>query len=196
MRLLLIATRTCLLAALVLVPGPARAQLSSTQAPETFIATAQVAAVDAGLTATVTIHIEKYSPETDLKAMQEALRTGGYDGFLPVLRKAPEVGYIELNKRRVATRWARQLKTEKGRTISVVADAPLFFLGGGNPDAKPRAGYELTIITLDVDAIGLGSGSMAAAARVRPGGPTGVQVDDYGEKPVPLKTVRKAYRQP
>ena len=47
---------------------------------------------------------------------------------------------------------------------------------------------------MDVDAIGLGSGSMAAAARVIPGGVTGVKVDDYSDTPIILATVRKAIR--
>jgi hypothetical protein len=91
-------------------------------------------------------------------------------------------------------RWTRQQPTEKGRTISVVTDAPLFFVGGGNVDAKPREGFEVAVILLNVDSIGLGTGSLAPAARVKPGGPTGVQIDDYAEAPVKLVTVRKSYR--
>jgi Xaa-Pro aminopeptidase len=40
-----------------------------------------------------------------------------------------------------------------------------------------------------VDDVGLGNGQMAAAARVRPGGESGVQVDDYADKPIKLATV-------
>jgi len=83
--------------------------------------------------------------------------------------------------------------TEKGRTISIVTDAPMFFVGGGNVDAKPRAGFDVAIIQLNVDSIGLGTGSFAPAARVKPGGPTGVEVDDYAEMPVKLVTVRKSF---
>ena len=184
----------CLAIALWLTPNVVLGQISSTKPPETFSANAQVLGQDAGSSAMVTIHIERYSDERDRKAMQEALRIGGYPGFLPVLRKAPEVGYVEVNGRKVIARWAHQQPNDKGRTISVVTESPLFFVGGGSVDAKPRAGFELAVILLEVDSIGLGSGSMAAAARVRPGGPTGVQIDDYGEKPVKLVTVRKAFK--
>jgi len=61
-------------------------------------------------------------------------------------------------------------------------------------DAKPRAGYEVAVLLLDVDSIGLGNGSMAPAARVRQGGSTGVQIDDYGDTPVKLVTVRKSFK--
>jgi hypothetical protein len=161
--------------------------------PETFTANAQVVGNNAGSAAQVTIQINQYTSDKDRATIQEALRVGGYQGFLPALRSAPSVGYVEMNGRKVAVRWARQQPTDKGRTISVVTESPMFFVGGGNVDAKPRAGFEVAVIQLDVDQIGLGTGSMAAAARVRPGGATGVQIDDYAEEPVKLVTVRKSF---
>ena len=185
----------CLLTGLSLVPDVAPGQLlSATKPPETFFANAEARGQDAGLAAMVTIYINQYTRDRDRTTMQEALRIGGYPGFLPALKKAPEVGYIELNGRKVIARWAHQQPNAKGRTISVVGDAPLYFVGGGSVDAKPRAGFELSVILLEVDEIGLGTGSMAPAARVKPGGPTGVQIDDYAEKPVKLVTVRKSFR--
>ena len=161
--------------------------------PETFTASAQVLGNNAGSSAQVTIQINQYTSEKDRTTIQEALKVGGYQGFLPALRSAPEVGYVEMNGRKVTARWARQQTTEKGRTISIVTDAPMFFVGGGNVDAKPRAGFDVAIIQLNVDSIGLGTGSFAPAARVKPGGPTGVEVDDYAEMPVKLVTVRKSF---
>ncbi|HEU4692731.1 MAG TPA: hypothetical protein VFS23_30420, partial [Vicinamibacterales bacterium] len=157
-------------------------------------ANAQVLGKDAGSSAQVTIQIDQYTAESDRTAIQEALRIGGFPGFLPALRSAPQVGYVEMAGRKVAVRWARQTVTDKGRTISVVTESPLFFVGGGDVDAKPRKGFEVAVIQLEVDSIGMGTGTMAAAARVRPGGATGVQIDDYAEAPVKLVTVRKSFR--
>ena len=43
------------------------------------------------------------------------------------------------------------------------------------------------------DRAGKGVGTMAAAARVKPGGETGVRIDSYAEKPLALTvTVRPA----
>jgi hypothetical protein len=64
-------------------------------------------------------------------------------------------------------------------------------VGGGQADAKPREGYEVAVAQFDVDSIGLGAGTMAMAARVKPGGPAGVQIDDYADQPVKLTTVRR-----
>jgi hypothetical protein len=51
--------------------------------------------------------------------------------------------------------------------------------------------YEVAVIQLMVDEIGLGSGSIAAGARVRPGGETGVQIDDYADESIKLVTVSR-----
>jgi hypothetical protein len=181
--------------AFVLLAAPAVAVAQQdVKPPETFNATAQVSGQAAGASATVVIHLDAYSDDRNVRAMQDALQGGGYPKFLELLRKAPQVGHIEMNARKVPVRFARQVPTAKGRTITVVADAPLFFIGGGDVNAPPRAGYELTIAQLQVDSVGLGTGQLAPASRVRPGGPTGVEVDEYGEKPVVLASVRKAYR--
>ena len=88
-------------------------------------------------------------------------------------------------------RWARQTPSSQGRTIVIVTDKPVFFVGGGQADAKPRAGYEVAVIQLVVDSSGKGTGTMAAAARVKPGGDTGVQIDDYAETPITLAAVTR-----
>jgi hypothetical protein len=181
-----------LLIAVVSTTGTVLAQ-KDIKPPETFTANAQALGRNAGASAEVTIQINQYTSESDRKAIEEALRIGGYQGFLPALRSAPDVGYVEMNGRKSLIRWARQQPTDKGRTISIVTESPLAFVGGAAVDARPRKGYEVAVIRLDVDQIGLGTGSMAAAARVRPGGPTGVQIDDYAENPLKLVTVRKSF---
>lgn len=168
---------------------------AQTKVPETFIAQAEALGKQAGATASVTIRIDRYTEDRDRTAMQEALRINGYPGFLPVFRKSPPVGFVEANGRKVVAKWAREQPTEKGgRTITVVTDGPLFFLGGGDVNAKPREGYELALLQIDVDSVGLGTGTLAAAARIKPGGATGVQVDDYAQTPVKLVSVRKSFK--
>ena len=167
---------------------------AQTAGPEVFIARAQVLGQDAGMTATITIQIDKYTTDRDRTAMQDALKNGGYAKFLPVLRQAPAVGFVELNGRKAVVRWARQQPNDKGRSISVVTDGPLAFVGGGEVNARPREGYDLAIIQMDVDSVGIGTGTMAAAANVKPGGATGVEIGDYAEKPIKLTSVRKSFK--
>ena len=163
-------------------------------APETFSANAQVKAAAGAIAATIQIHIDRYTPDFDRTSVESALKGGGYPAFLTALRKAPEVGSVAVGDQKFAIRWAREQKTDKGRTIVVVTDKPVFFVGGGSTAAKPRAGYEVAVLQLLVDEVGLGSGSMAAAARVKPGGDAGVQIDDYAEEPIKLVTVSRKLR--
>jgi hypothetical protein len=165
--------------------------LTQAAKPETFRAQAQVKGSAGGAEATILIAIERYSHEHDRKAVEGALKGGGYPGFLTALRKAPEVGHVEHGKQKYAIRYARQTETDKGYTIVVVTERPVFFVGGGAPDAKPRAGYEVAVLRLEVDATGAGTGSMAAAARVKLAPDGSVQVDDYADEPIALVTVTR-----
>jgi hypothetical protein len=171
----------------------AAAQASKTAgAPETFTAQAQAAKAGTGAIAgTIQVHVARYTPDADRASVENALKTGGFASFLTSLRKAPDVGYVQIGETKTAIRYARQTEAAKGRTIVVVTEKPLFYLGGAAPDAKPRAGFEVGLVELSVDDIGLGTGRMAAAARVRPGGDAGVQIDDYAETPIKLTSVSR-----
>jgi hypothetical protein len=179
--------------ALVVLAAPSLV-LSQSQrgAPEQFTANAQAAGPSgASAAAAITIDIRRYTPDAERTAVEGALKGGGYPAFLTALRKAPEVGTVGLGTQKWAIRWAREQSTASGRTIVVVTDQPMFFLGGARANAKPRAGYEVGLIRLEVDAAGMGKGEMAAAARVKPGGEAGVQVDDYADQPITLSGVAR-----
>lgn len=165
----------------------------NTRVPETFTANMQAAGAAGGAgAATIQIEIRRYTPPADLAAVEEALKTGGYPAFVTALRKAPEVGAVSFGNDKWAIRWARERPSGTyTRTIVVVTDQPIFFVGGGRVDAKPREGYQVAVIQMEVDNVGLGRGSMTAAARVKPDGQGGVKIDDYAEKPIKLITVTR-----
>ena len=186
--------RTVLIApALLLLALPAVEAGQSAGAPETFSANIQAQGAKGGaLAATIEIEIRRYTPEAERTAVEAALKQGGYPAFLTALRKAPEVGTVSAGDKKWAIRWAREQPSGKyNRRIVVVTDQPMFFIGGGAADAKPRAGYEVAVIEMNVDTVGLGKGTMTAAARVKPGGESGVRIDDYAEKPIQLVTVSR-----
>lgn len=142
------------------------------------------------VTVPMTIHIDRYTPEFARVAMTDALKYRGYPGFLQALREAPPAGALEVAGKKFVIRWARQEPGADGRTISVVTEKPVFFVGSGTPDAKPTAGYEVAVVQLVIDEDGRGEGVMAAAARVKPLGTTGVQIDDYAATPLKLTATR------
>ena len=160
--------------------------------PEVFHAKAKIAraGVAAG-DAAVTIQIDQYTPESDLKAMEQALQSGGSAAFVEALRKAPVAGHFMVGEQTFTIRWARQLPTRTGRLISVVIDKPVYFVGAGVPGAKERTGYDVAVLQLVMDSANIGEGTMAAAARVKPGGEAGVEIEDYAEQPLKLVSVMK-----
>ena len=160
-------------------------------APETFSAGLQVKTASGPISATVQVRIKRYTPEFDRKMLEDALEHGGYASFVNALRKVPDVGTVAAGDGQFTIRLARERRTDKGRTIVVVTDKPVFVVGGARPDAKPRAGYETALIQLEVDDAGNGTGIMAAAARVKPGGEAGVRIDNYAEEPLALKVTRQ-----
>lgn len=182
-----------LVAALVLTwtIAPFAPAIQSAGAPEAFTANALIS----GATAPITIEVQRYTPDFDRTTVETALKHGGYPAFVAALRKAPVVGTVSAADQRWSVRWARERPHDTGRTIVLVVDQPIFFVGGGRANAKPREGYEVAVIELRVDDTGRGDGSMAAAARVKPGGETGVRIDDYAEKPIQLVSVTRALRE-
>lgn len=163
-------------------------------APETFRAQAK-AASDAGLAgaAYVDIHIDKYLPDAERDAMLATLKSGGYAALLDAIKKAPAIGTVKVGTETFVVRWARQQRSgENRRTISIVTDKPMLFVGGGQANAKPREGYDIAVVQFDMDDAGVGSGTMAAAAKIKPGGPNGFQIDDYADQPIKLVSISRS----
>ena len=160
-------------------------------APEAFTSALQARTQDGAAATRVHIQIDRYTLEADRKTMTEALAHGGYGAFVQAVRKAPAVGHIEIGTSKFIVRWAREQPAGKGRTISLVTEGPMYFVGGGAVDAKPRDAYQLAVVQLTVDDLGLGTGTMAAAAKVKPDGKGGVVIEDYAEEPIKLTSVHR-----
>ena len=178
--------------AVALAGGSMQGERKPPTLPETFSANANVVGSAGAAAATFKMRVDRYLADRDRDAIRAALKTGDYAAFLKALRAAPALGEVTHGGQTVAVRWATQEPVKNGRTIVLVTDKPLAFVGGGAVNAKPREGYEVALIRINMDDSGLGSGEMAAAAKVKPGGETGVMIDDYGEKPIKLVSVVKA----
>jgi hypothetical protein len=174
------------------VTGAQSPQSWKNTAPESFRANGQITSAAGGAATAMVIKVERYTSDADHDALAAALKSGGNAAFLEALRKQPAIGELTIGKRTFTVRWARTLPVGKDhRRVAVVTDQPVFFAGAGAVDAKPTAGYDLAVIEFTIDAVGLGKGTMAPAARVKAGGPTDVQVDDYSGKRIELMTVTR-----
>jgi hypothetical protein len=161
------------------------------QKPESYSANAQISQSTVRVASRIGIRIDRYTTEADNDALTKALKDGNYAAFVAALRAAPAVGAITVGERSIPIRWAREQKAASGRHIALVTEGPLFFAGGGAVDAKPMSPDDVGVLEFTVDEIGFGKGSMVGAAHVKPGGATGVQMDDYAGKRITLLSVTK-----
>jgi hypothetical protein len=160
-------------------------------APESFRINGQITDTPGGVAASMTVQIDRYTPDAEHQTIVNALKTGDNKAFLDVLRNAPIVGALKMNNRSVSIRWARQQPQGDNRRIAVMTESPVFFFGAGAADAKPTEGYDVGVLEFTIDTVGLGKGTMAAAAKVKPGGPTGIEIEDYSGKRIELTTVTR-----
>lgn len=163
------------------------------QAPEVFTATAQVKNATGAMSGALEVRITRYTPDFDRTSMETALRQGGYPAFLNALRNAPVSGQLVLAGGDPHTiRYARETTEAGRRTIVLVTETPVLFIGGGvTADPRSRVGYELAVVEIQLGPSGPGRGTMAAAARVRPDGKGGVILDDYAEQLITLSDVAR-----
>jgi hypothetical protein len=179
------------LAALALPSTPGASQSSRDKLPESFTANAQFQGAGGAAATTIKIRIDRYTPDAERDAVVQALQQGGYQGFVTALRKAPVVGTVSMGGSSFDIRWARATPIKDARKIVLVTDKPMYFVGAGNPNAKPREGFDVGVLSFDVDSVGMGfNGQMAAAAKVKPG-TNGPEVSDYADKMIELKTVMR-----
>lgn len=185
----------CTIAGLLLLAASAvvdvAAQSNKKPGPETFNAKASVGSEAGRGDAFVTIRIEEWTSEQNIATMEKALKEGGSAAFVTELKRAPVAGRFEAAQQSFPIRWARQRETKTGRVISLVVDKPVYFVGAGVPGAKSKEGYDVAVIQLVMDSSGVGEGTVAAAARVKPGGQDGVEIDAYETSPIKLLSVMK-----
>lgn len=173
----------------------AAGQYKPTDVPVDYSATVQAVGALGAAAAYVKVHIERFTTDRERKALVDALRTNGNEAFLPLLRQTPVVGYIAIKEQKWDLRWARQEVRDSGQIVTVATSTPVYFAGGGRADAKDRAGFEMAVIRLEVDTIGMGKGTFASAARVKPNAEgTDVLVEDYAGEPMPITMVTRLLR--
>jgi hypothetical protein len=159
---------------------------------ETFSAVATVKTAG-GTTSTtpVSITVDRVTPEREAETLVAAFKGSGVEGLRKALKGVPSTGSVTLGGGApTPTRMTIERRTDKGRLLTIVTDTPLFFLGAGQPTAKPKAGYDFAVLDLEIESGGTGSGTLAPAARITVKQGAFV-VDDYGAEAVRL-TVKPA----
>src|SRR5215218_6845354 len=102
---------TLIAALLAAAPGQ-RAGSAPAAGPEDFDVKVSVSAKPPAVGTVVvplTVHVDRYTPEYARTTMTDALKHGGYPGFLRALRDTPRAGYLELDGTKFNIRWAREV---------------------------------------------------------------------------------------
>ena len=160
--------------------------------PESFTANAQFDGAAGAAATTFKIHVDRYTPDAERDAVVQALQQGGYQGFVTALRKAPVVGKVTIADQSFDIRWARAQPAKDGRSIVLVTDKPIHYIGGGKVDAKPRAGFDVAVVSFEINNVGMGqNGQIAFAAQVKRGDGGGVEVADYAGKLTKITSITR-----
>ena len=181
---------TLTLAASALASSILVAPAASAQAPgEAFTATASVKSDAVTGTAPVSIVIKHWATDAERARLMKALKSGGTPALKAALAKMRDSGMITLAKSHGAIKYAYATSTGSGRLVTVVTAKPIYHLGGGLPDAKPKKGYDLAVALLVLEADGTGHGELSPAAKVKMDDAGATSVDDYGDAHIWLKGI-------
>jgi hypothetical protein len=150
--------------------------------------------VAAGATASVDIHIQRYTSDAETQRFAQQLIEGGSDSLHNALEKADSIGKVRLT-RRVGffdLKLIRSRQTESGRRIIGVCDRPIQFLEAYGGGRSLDYSFGIVIIDLKTNKKGKeeGVGQLIYAAKVKLDGRT-VDVETFGIEPARLQGVRK-----
>ena len=159
------------------------------QSSETFTADASVARANGTkASAKLTAVVQSFSTDAERDALVAAVGKGG-TAARDLLASRRAVGSIQVGQKQVPVKYAYARPTGSGRLITLVTAEPIHFVGGDLPDAKPKAGYDLGLVLLDVSPAKPGQGEVAPAAKVRVDAQKAIVTDDYGAEVVRLSNV-------
>lgn len=156
----------------------------------TFKATASVNAPGKKASVPVTIHIDKFISDADRDKVVAVVKANDHAGTTKTLAALPDLGYIALGEKRTPIKYAYARPTGDGRIVTVVTAQPMYFLGGAEKNAKPKAGYDLALALLVLNGQDTGDGEFAPAVKIKVDNGA-VVTEDYGSDKVRLVKVTK-----
>ena len=180
-------TQIAVVVALVTLLAPAsRAQTAGEK--EEFTATAMASNEFGTGAGTVLIDINRWSTEAERSRLVDTLIKKGPRALLDDLSEARPVGTIRTpDSLAYDLRYAHQTPGEDGgRRIVIATDRPIGFWERRN---QPRTiEYPFTVIQMQLDRDGMGSGTMSFATKIRAAGSV-IELENFGTSPVMLTRI-------
>jgi hypothetical protein len=160
--------------------------------PLTFTATASVKGPQGSASAPVTITIVRFTSAAERDRLVPLVKANDRAGTRKALAAAEDIGTIQVRDHRFPIKYAYARATGGGRMITVVTAEPILHLGGDAPGAKPKAGYDLALALLVLDAADSGTGELAPAVTLMVNKEGSIETHDYGTEVVRLVDVKKS----
>lgn len=174
------------IAILAIAAGFAVAQTSGQ--PERFTANAVSVSAQYGTgQRTVEINVDRWSLPSDRERLIAALMKGP-DELLKQLQKTRSVGTIRTpDSLGYDLHYAQQTPLpEGGRSLVIATDRPISFWEATN---RPRSiDYPFTVIQMNLDRNGMGSGTMSYATRITTKNNI-IELEDFASQPIMLNNI-------
>jgi hypothetical protein len=180
-----------LLAAAALIAIGNMAGMTKQTGGETFTATASVKSPTATVSMPVTIRIDRFVTDAERAKIVAVVKAGDDAATTRALEAAPEIGSVTVGERQTPIKYAYARPAGDGRLITVVTAKPVLFLGAGDPNAKPKKGFDLAVALLVLDAKNAGDGEFAPASRIKTDAAGAVVTEDYSTEMIRLTAIKK-----
>jgi len=145
-----------------------------------------------GANPSIQISISRWTTDDERQLFSEAFRSGGSEALRTALTKAEETGFVLIEGRSTyRLRYARASEVDGSRQIVLATDRPISFGAERDPGSRTRD-YEVTIIVLNVDEAGSGSGGFSVGTGVTFDSEV-IQLDrkHYSTEPVTINNISR-----
>jgi hypothetical protein len=166
--------------------------LSAQAGGQTFKATATVKSPGKNASVPVTVHIDHFISDADRDKVIAAVKGQKAGEPQKTLAAMPDIGYIALGETRTPLKYAYARSTGAGRLVTVVTAKAVYYLGGRDPSAKPKEGYDIALALLVLDGNDTGDGEFAPAVKLKVDANGAIVTQDYGSEVVRLQKIAKA----
>ena len=157
----------------------------------TFKATASVKSPGKSASVPITIHVERFITDADRDKVAAAIKGKQAGEPQKTLAALPDLGYLAVGETKTPLKYAYARSTGSGRIITVATAKAIYYIGGREPDAKPKEGYDLALALMVLDANDTGDGELAPAVKLKLDANGAIVTEDYGKEVVRLVKVAK-----
>jgi hypothetical protein len=136
-----------------------------------------------------TFNIDGYTSDEEIQTYAEALKEGGHDALRKAIEKIEMGSLVPQGYTRAVINIARSIQTDEGRVINLVIARRINWMEAYY-NTRSRD-YDFSIIQLQLDEEGKGTGTMIVGARLKFNENNELVIEQYGTTPLRILNVKK-----